>query len=261
MTADDALRAAAPRARRGTIERNRDEIAARFARGEQAAAVAAAYGFPLLSFYRACGRVGIAVPRTKRPAGHMPPPDVLDKIRTDWAAGRPAVDIAREHGYCPRAFLRLQERFGLPPRERRRRNDWSRGDLARLRELRAGGATIAELAAEFGRSVDGTRNAIRRYCRHVTPRAPVQSQPARAAPEARRIFAGHRNGDAVFVSMPPAGPFESSSAAEKLDSRVERAREAIRKGGAPNRVARSFNVPLRVAYQLAGEVRREREEA
>lgn len=173
-----------------------------------------------------------------------------EKLRDLWAGPMHRSGIARILGVGLSTLDARARRLGLPRRQQA--HDWTAEQDAMLRDNWST-LTIAELAARISVTIKVVRHRAEVLAMPPKPEPPRKRRPkAVKQPKARK----QRVVATVFVAPRAAIEIhDSASAAERLDAKMARAIESLRKGKDPVGIACGLNIPLREVYRLRGEMR------
>lgn len=182
------------------------------------------------------------------------------RLRELWAQGVKVVDLASTFGVSDSTVCRHAVRLKLQPRWEK--FPWSEAMDVVLRENWTR-RSIPQLATLTGTSVKSVRNraialGLPKRPRGVPPRrAPGVPRMPRAPKAAKAAKAAKQRVVAtVFVAPRPAIEIhDDASAAEKLDAKLQRALDALRRGKDPVGIACGLNIHLREVYRLRRELR------
>lgn len=177
-------------------------------------------------------------------------PEQDARLRDLWAGPMQRHDLARLLGVGLSTLDARARRLGLPRRQPP--HDWTAEHDAMLRDNWST-LTIAELAARVGVTIKGVRHRAEVLAMPPKPEPPRKRRPKAVkppAPRKQRVVA------TVFVAPRPATEIhDSETAAERLDAKMARAIESLRRGKDPIGIACGLNIPLREVYRLRGEMR------
>lgn len=185
-------------------------------------------------------------------------PELDDKLRRMWASPMMRVDIACDLSMKVAAIDARAARLKLPARRTYR--VWTADEDTELREFWMV-ETVAALAVRFAATVKSIRHRAGVLGLPQRPRGLPGPKPRKAAtprapkPKALPVVR-KRVVQSVFVQPRDSTEFHDSPvAADKLDTKMSRARGLLASGRDPIAVCRVTNLPLREVYRLAGEVR------
>jgi DNA-binding CsgD family transcriptional regulator len=169
---------------------------------------------------------------------------VLDLV----AVGRTSTQIAEELGLTKGQVSGIRNRAKIAPK---RWNLWTKEHIQTLRELRALGVSNRLIAERIGRSI----NAVEEKVRNLPDIAKRTPGDWHNRPWQQREAELRRQGIGPIEAPKPK--LEPEQVDAIFASRLENARAALKKKLSPEHVARTCNLPLREAYRLKYEMRRE----